>query len=301
MEEYFDIVTLDDIDEVVGDSYWLIDDLIPQNSMSILYGKPASGKTFISLDMCLHLAHSDNWKGKKINVKGIVIYCVGEGIKGVCNRIKNWHKYQKKKTDAPFILIPIETISFVDKTNIDKMIKTLDKIKEQYSLPISMIVVDTLSKASVGYDENMSKDMGEFLYQFDILKKYYDTSILFIHHSGKSYGGMRGSSYLLGTVDTVISVVNNNNYLKCEVEKQKDGILGNFTLQMCKYNNSLVIKEKELKYNQNKIRLEDISEISIDKFKELLDKGITLEVIVKDYKQDINYLNKLKNRLDLKK
>ena len=235
MEDYFNIVTLDKIDEVVNESYWLIDDIIPQNSMVILYGQSASGKTFIGLDMCLHLVHSDKWKGKNINIKGIVVYCIGEGIKGVCNRIKNWHDYQNKKGNSPFILIPIETISFVEKENIDKMIRTLDNIVKKYNLPISMIVVDTLSKASVGYDENSSKDMGEFLYQFDILKKYYDTSILFIHHSGKSYRGIRGSSYLTGTVDTIISIVNNNNIITCNIEKQKDGFLGKFNLQLCKY------------------------------------------------------------------
>ena len=301
MEDYFNIVTLDKIDEVVNESYWLIDDIIPQNSMVILYGQSASGKTFIGLDMCLHLVHSDKWKGKNINIKGIVVYCIGEGIKGVCNRIKNWHDYQNKKGNSPFILIPIETISFVEKETIDKMIRTLDNIVKKYNLPISMIVVDTLSKASVGYDENSSKDMGEFLYQFDILKKYYDTSILFIHHSGKSYRGIRGSSYLTGTVDTIISIVNNNNIITCNIEKQKDGFLGKFNLQLCKYNKSLVIKEKNLELYLNKIKLEDISKMSSIILKKYLDKGMSLENISLEYNQNLMYLNKLKMRLDLKK
>jgi putative DNA primase/helicase len=300
MNNIFDIVTLSDIDNIKA-SHWLIDDIIQLNSMSIIYGQPGCGKTFMVLDMCLHMAHNDNWKGHKINNKGIIIYCIGEGIHGICNRIKTWHHYNNKSNDAPFILIPIETISFSDKENIDKMIKTLDSIIDKYKLPISMIVVDTLSKASVGYDENSSKDMGEFLYQFDILKKYFELSILFIHHSNKNYRGIRGSSYLMGTADTVISITNNNNNLKCMIEKQKDGYKGEFLLKMCKYGSSLVIKNKDIKMIKDDCIFEIISKISEDELNKLILKGLTLETISKEYKQDLNYLIKINSRLELKK
>ena len=300
MSDLFEIVTLNDID-IIESTHWLIDDLIPLNSMSILYGQPGCGKTFMALDMCLHMAHSDKWKGKNINNKGIIVYCIGEGIHGLCNRIKTWHLYHEKDCMAPFILIPIETVSFSDRGNIDKMIKTLDNIREKYDLPISMIVVDTLSKASVGYDENSSKDMGEFLYQFDILKKYFDTSIMFIHHSGKNYRGMRGSSYLMGTVDTIIGVSNNNNILKCEIEKQKDGSICSFSLKLCKYKKSLVIKEQDIILNKEECISEIISKLSEKELEQYLNEGMTLQDISKKYKQDLNYLKKINSRLELKR
>ena len=300
MDELFEIVTLNDID-VVESTHWLIDDIIPLNSMSILYGQPGCGKTFMALDMCLHMAHSSSWKGQSINNKGIIIYCIGEGINGICNRIKTWHSYYEKKCVAPFILIPIETISFSDRDNIDKMIKTLDNIREKYQLPISMIVIDTLSKASVGYDENSSKDMGEFLYQFDIIKKYFETSIMFIHHSGKNYKGMRGSSYLMGTVDTIIGITNSNNNLRCNIEKQKDGCGSEFSLKLCKYEKSLVIKDRDIKLNKEDCIYEIISKISLEELDKYLNQDMTLEEISKKYEQDLVYLNKIYNRLQLKK
>ena len=292
MNELFEIITLDDID-LIKTTHWLIDDIIPLNSMSIIYGEPGCGKTFLCLDMCMHIAHSNNWKGQVINNRGIIIYCIGEGINGLCNRINTWHDYYEKKCNAPFILIPIETISFSDRENIDKMIKTLDNIRIKYNLPISMIVVDTLSKASVGYDENSSKDMGEFLYQFDILKKYFETSIMFIHHSGKTYRGMRGSSYLMGTVDTIININNVNNNLKCNVEKQKDGSKANFSLKLCKYKNIILYKDDCI--------YELIPKITIKDLEQYLDSGLELETISKKYKQDMTYLKKLFQRLELKK
>ena len=47
----------------------------------------------------------------------------------------------------------------LDQLEVDDIEEALWEIKEEYDLPISMIVVDTLSKASVGYDENSSKEV----------------------------------------------------------------------------------------------------------------------------------------------
>ena len=169
----FQTFTLENINDI-SNTQWLIEDIIPNESLIILYGPSGCGKTFISLDLSLHIAHNKSWKKQNIMKQGIIIYCIGEGIHGISNRIKAWHDYNDCELNAPFIILPIEAISFSESENIDKMVSTLEEIKEQYQMPISMIVIDTLSKASVGYDENSSKDMGQFLYNFDIIKKYFN-------------------------------------------------------------------------------------------------------------------------------
>ena len=245
MENTFQTFSLDTINDI-GDTQWLIEDIIPNESLIILYGQSGCGKTFIALDMTLHIAHNIPWKKQSIVKHGIIIYCIGEGINGLSHRIKAWHDYNDCVLNAPFVILPIDAISFAEQANIDKMVATIEEIREHYQLPISMIVIDTLSKASVGYDENSSKDMGLFLYNFDIIKKYFKTSIMFIHHSGKNtYKGMRGSSYLLGSVDTVIQVENIDNTILVQIEKQKDGIEGSFQLKFQLYNDTLVV------YNNN--------------------------------------------------
>ena len=70
---------------------------------------------------------------------------------------------------------------------------------------------------------------------------------MFVHHSGKnSYKGMRGSSYLLGTVDTAIQVENINDFLLVQIEKQKDGIEGTFQLKLKKHIDSLVVFDNDI-------------------------------------------------------
>lgn len=303
MENIFQTFSLNNLNDI-SDTQWLIEDVIPNESLIILYGPSGCGKTFISLDITLHIAHNKPWKKQNIIKTGIIIYCIGEGIHGISNRIKAWHNYNNCPLNAPFILLPIEAISFSDPTNIDKMITTLENIKEEYDLPISMIVIDTLSKASVGYDENSSKDMGQFLYNFDIIKKYFNTSIMFVHHSGKnSTRGMRGSSYLLGTVDTAIQVDNINETLVIQIEKQKDGIEGSFQLKLKKHLDSLVIFDNNinLKFRSKSGYLLDKPDISIDEIIKLLRKKYSLDKISKNYNIEISQLKKIIQKDLLKK
>jgi RecA-family ATPase len=290
----FSLQTLSDI----SDTQWLIEDIIPNESLIILYGPSGCGKTFIALDITLHIAHNKSWKKQNIVKTGIIIYCIGEGVHGISNRIKAWHDYNNCSLNAPFILLPIEAISFSEPENIDKMIATLESIKEEYDLPISMIVVDTLSKASVGYDENSSKDMGQFLYNFDIIKKYFNTSVMFVHHSGKnSTRGMRGSSYLLGTVDTAIQVDNINDTIIVQIEKQKDGIEGSFQLKFKKHLDSLVVFNNDinLKFRSKNGYILDTknNDIDINKIIELLKKKQSLDKISKTNNIEISKLKKI--------
>ena len=253
---------------------------------------------YIALDISLHIAHNKPWKKQNIVKTGIIIYCIGEGVHGISNRIKAWHDYNNCSFDAPFILLPIEAISFSEPENIDKMILTLEQIKEEYDLPISMIIIDTLSKASVGYDENSSKDMGQFLYNFDIIKKYFNTSVMFVHHSGKnSTRGMRGSSYLLGTVDTAIQVDNINDTIIVQIEKQKDGIEGTFQLKLKKHLDSLVVFDNDinLKFRSKNGYILDskVNDIDINKIIGLLKQKKSLDNISKTHTIEISKLKKI--------
>ena len=297
MDNIFQTFTLQTLNNI-SDTQWLIEDIIPNESLIILYGPSGCGKTFIALDISLHIAHNKPWKKQAIIKPGIIIYCIGEGVHGISNRIKAWHDYNNCLLDAPFVLLPIEAISFSEPDNISKMITTLEQIREEYDLPISMIIIDTLSKASVGYDENSSKDMGQFLYNFDIIKKYFSTSIMFVHHSGKnSSRGMRGSSYLLGTVDTAIQVDNMSETLIVQIEKQKDGIEGSFQLKLKKHLDSLVVFDNNinLKFRSKTGYILDkkVNEIDITKIIELLKKSDSLDKISKTYNIEISKLKKI--------
>jgi hypothetical protein len=87
-----------------------------------------------------------------------------------------------------------------------------------------LIVIDTVARALAGAEENSATEMGKFIAACGRLQTDHNASVLGIHHSGKDVAkGMRGSSSLLGAVNTSMSCKRvDDNQIKLTFEKQKD-------------------------------------------------------------------------------
>ena len=78
-------------------------------------------------------------------------------------------------------------------------------VKELYG-DIALIVVDTLSRALVGGNENGPEDMTAYIANSDVLREHGQCSVLSVHHSGKATDLARGHSSLRAATDTEIEV-----------------------------------------------------------------------------------------------
>ena len=87
-----------------------------------------------------------------------------------------------------------------------------------------MVVLDTLSRAIPGSDENDSKTMGLIVSAAKLLQELIGGLVLLIHHTGKdSSKGMRGHSSLYAALDCAIEVKRHGNQREWIVSKSKDG------------------------------------------------------------------------------
>jgi hypothetical protein len=85
------------------------------------------------------------------------------------------------------------------------------------------VFVDTVARSLVGADENSATELGLWVAAADSLKAHCKCALVGIHHSGKdSTRGMRGSSALLGAVDTSLVVAKDESLVYMRCEKQKD-------------------------------------------------------------------------------
>src|ERR1043166_3612319 len=66
---------------------WLVDGLIEEGVLAVLYGASGEGKSFLALDWALSVASSRSWQGRQTRT-GAVIYVVAEGGRGIAKRIK---------------------------------------------------------------------------------------------------------------------------------------------------------------------------------------------------------------------
>jgi len=220
-DEIFELFDIDQIAAMPPPS-WLIHEMLVEDGLTILYGDPGAGKSFISLDMGLRLAHGMDWHGKATKPTG-VLYIAGEGVRGIGKRIKGWRmKHGMEGVDAPFLLLPV-AVEILDEAQRGKLLRTIDAAVERAGFHIGLIEIDTVSRALSGADENGQEAMGQFVKACDAIRRHANASVLGVHHSGKDKDkGMRGSTVLLGACDASIRVSKTEKIVVLKTEKQKD-------------------------------------------------------------------------------
>jgi len=185
---------------------FMVADYIIEKSFAVMYGAPASYKSFLAIDWALSIAHGADWNGRPTQ-QGIVVYLAMEGQSGITNRAEAWHRDRKLSMDGvPFYAVT-HPISMAEADGMDVTLlaeAVRDMLGDENPC---LFVVDTLARSFGGADENSATDMGVFVRNCDILREQFDCTVLAVHHSGKDVEkGLRGSSALLGAVDTSVAL-----------------------------------------------------------------------------------------------
>jgi hypothetical protein len=220
----FRLLTDTDI-ELLPDPVFLIDGVLVQNSLAILYGPWASFKSFLALDWALCLATGRPWLDKPV-VRSDVLYLAGEGAAGIKNRIAAWKQHHGITCSIPgFRALPL-AVNLMDLITADKLVRSALEEQKASGFTPGLVICDTLARSMIGGDENSAKDMGIFVSHADTIRQQLGgIAFMPIHHSGKdAERGMRGSSSLPGGVDTAFRLTRKDNAMTVELfcEKQKD-------------------------------------------------------------------------------
>jgi hypothetical protein len=189
----------------------LIVNLLDNGAMSVIYGESNSGKTFAVLDKAFCVGTGLPWNGHNTE-QGLVVYVAAEGGRRITRRLAAIRKryIEDHGKDAPEPLLAL--IRFpIDLRNGDSNLKELlEKVREAEEAcgeKCVWIIVDTLSRALAGGDENSSVDMGTVVKAADIIRAETGAHFTYVHHTGKDTArGARGHSLLRAATDTEIEV-----------------------------------------------------------------------------------------------
>jgi AAA domain len=284
MYDYYDLATLHNL----PDQEWLINGILPKNGLVVLYGSPGSCKTFVSLDIGLHISNIMDWCGNTICNPGIVVYLLGEGKVGIKKRIMAWHNYNRCSANSSFLVMSLN-FNLNDDKEHHTFLQTLSHIESKYNDKISLIVIDTLARSCNGIDENSSKEMSAYIKKLDLIRDKQECCVMLVHHCGKDdTRGMRGSSCILGAADTSIKVSKNGDQVKFTIEKQKEGEPDEIGFNMISYNDSLVIEREQ----SNTVKQLTIESVNYEEF--VVEKDDILLQYIKEY--DIYTIAKMYNK-----
>lgn len=215
------LLTLEQLREHSRSVRWLVKHVIPMESIGVLFGGSGTFKSFIAIDLAMHVAHGLNWLGHKTQ-KGTVLIIAAEGGSGLWKRVVAWHRtHRLKYTDAAVYVLPVGLDLLTDAGRVAEAVAGL-------GIKPDLVIVDTLSQ-TFGGEENSASDVAAYLRELGLwFRQSWLAAVLVVHHTGhQATERPRGSSVIRSNVDFMFGAFRDEKEMLATVEgvKQKDGDL----------------------------------------------------------------------------
>jgi RecA-family ATPase len=216
IEPEFSILFTENLMNEPAKENWLIEGLITKESLGMVFGPPANGKSLFVLDIAYCMAAGINWEGKKTE-SGDVLIIAGEGHYGYKKRLKALE--HKHNVIATRLAISDSAAQLDNKDECERVVRSILKS----GLNPKLIIIDTLNRNFSG-DENSSKDTAAFIANLEQYFKPFGATVIIVHHSGhNTTDRARGSSALRGAMDFEYSVtMDGNKNVTIQNHKAKD-------------------------------------------------------------------------------
>ncbi len=204
---------------------WLVKHWIPENTVGLIYGKWASGKSFVAFDLALHLTYGlPTWHGAEIpGVPCKVLVIAREGHQGFVQRIDAFKKHHGIEGDTENLVFMRAPVNFMSDADFKLLEKTLRERNDGFRLTI----IDTVARVIPGVDMSAPETVTAFTERCDRISKATGATTIGVHHQNKT-GGMMGSTFFEANSDFVFEMTRDgetgplqNGSIRCA--KMKDG------------------------------------------------------------------------------
>lgn len=213
------IKTLAQLREHAQSVSWVVKGLIQSETVGMIFGGGGTFKSFICLDMALHVAHGLNWCGRKTK-KGPVVYIAAEGGAGLWRRIDAWHRMHGLVwDDIEFYVIPAALDLNADASAVKDAISAL-------GCTPAVVVVDTMSQTYRG-EENSANEVAAYFAEIGLMfRAVWQCAVVIVHHTGHSATERpRGSSAMTANLDFTFGCFRDADEMLATLcnQRQKDG------------------------------------------------------------------------------
>ncbi len=215
------VVWLGDVNPVLSQAA-VVRDVIARASAVLIFGDSNSGKTFFAIDLVVHIAAGQPWRGHRVE-RGLVVYIAAEGGHGIRNRLAAYRQEAPWARGATLAVLPQSVDLLNAQADTEPLIALIREAETTAGERAVVIVLDTLARVMVGGNENASEDMSAFIANVDRIRSETGAAVVIVHHAGKdATKGARGHSSLRAAVDTEILVEGQEGTRTATVTKQRD-------------------------------------------------------------------------------
>ena len=154
---------------------WLVDNFIPEVGVGCLSAREKTGKSFMALDLALHVATGKGEWGGMATKAGPVVYLAFEHAIGIRRRTAMWAQHYGAEVPSTFTVVDMHMEGMFDP----------DLPAWLAAKKPALIIVDTMTKA-VQDDMLDGKAATAFCRNLDMLSNALQTTILCVAHRSKS-------------------------------------------------------------------------------------------------------------------
>lgn len=196
---------------------WIIKGVLPRADLAVMYGASGSGKSFMALDIAVHIAQGKPWRGRK-TAQGGVVYIAAEGARGFRKRLAAYSQHH----GIDLTQLPLGVIQGAPSLLEQEDVVDLAQSILQWGRA-DLIVIDTLAQCLAGGNENSAEDVSRALTNCKQISEITGALVLLIHHSGKDRSkGARGWSGMRAAADAEIEITRSNSARAMQLTKSKD-------------------------------------------------------------------------------
>jgi hypothetical protein len=201
---------------------WLVEDYIESDSLALIFGPPAGGKSFVTVDLACCIATGTPWHGRPVK-QGAVFYIAGEGHNGLARRFAAWSKANGVSLKGAPLFKSTRAVAIYNEESAIQLHEDIIVMAEQHQMQPAMVAIDTVARNFGGGDENSTEDMSKFIEHVDtFIRRPFACNVNMVHHSGHNMDRARGSSALKAALDAEYAVVKEGDMLTFTATKMKD-------------------------------------------------------------------------------
>jgi hypothetical protein len=179
---------------------WLARGFVETDSLAVIAGDPATGKSLVALDLAFCVATAQDFHGMPVD-PGPALIIAGEGAAGIGRRLRALEIARGKRLDNAPLFVSTTAAALTDPADARALEQVVRSFVAERGAP-RLVIFDTLARNLGPADENSNSDVSRAVAVLDRLRSVTGACVLAIHHLGHAVKDRpRGASALPAALD----------------------------------------------------------------------------------------------------
>lgn len=204
------------------DPTYLVNGMIPDRGIGVLYSPPGTGKTTAIAALSVAVATGGRFFGHQVLDPGPVINLAAEDPSGLKVRLRAAKVAAGLRLDVAVGIYTFpDAIDLGDAVSVAHFERFLKA--QRFDSPVKLLIVDTYAASTPGANENSAEDTTTAMVHAGRWRNELGCAVLMAHHTNAGGTRERGHSAMRGACDFMISMTPLDDLILMECSKQRNG------------------------------------------------------------------------------